>query len=177
MSIRLATISDAERIRDIYQASINSIPKRPDINPKQRAYWLASGSDVSRWESVIEDFIFGVYIENSNVVGFTALHNDYIKYIYVHPNNSGTGIAFKLIEWAENKAKENGIVNLYAESTGPAHHLFTKRGFEKINEIGKNVPNTSPFTFHHFKKNLDTTLPINKAEGIVQPSIEVKSHF
>ena len=80
MSIRLATISDAEIIRDIYQAAITAIPQRPDINPKQRAFWLASGSQVSSWETAIGNFTFAVYVENSNVVGFTALHNDYIKY-------------------------------------------------------------------------------------------------
>jgi N-acetylglutamate synthase-like GNAT family acetyltransferase len=176
MSIRLATISDAEIIRDIYQAAITAIPQRPDINPKQRAFWLASGSQVSSWETAIGNFTFAVYVENSNVVGFTALHNDYIKYLYVHPNNSGNGIADKLIDWVETTAKNNGVIDLYVESTGPAHRLFSKRGFEKINEIGKNIPNTSKFTFHHFKKNLESALAINKAEDYIKPSVEVLSN-
>lgn len=177
MNIRLATISDAEVIRDIYQAAITAIPKRLDINVGQRAFWLASGAEVYKWEEVINSQNVAVYIEESNVVGFVSVLGDMVRYLYVHPESKGNGIGFKLLEWAEEFAKSNGVVILKAEATGLANHLFIVRGFEKVGEIGKQIPNTSPFVFHQMSKNLETALPVNKAEGVVQPSTTVTNHF
>lgn len=176
MSIRLATISDAESIRDIYQAAITAIPKRPDINIGQKTFWLTSGADISRWEDIINSQNVAVYVEDSIVVGFVSVLDDFLKYIYVHPDYTGNGIGFKLIEWAEQFAENNGIETIQTHCTSLAHHLFTQRGFTKINEIAKSIPGTASFIFHHFTKDLKTKLSVNKAEGVIQPSIEVKSN-
>lgn len=177
MSIRLATISDAEIIKDIYQAAIEDIPQRQDLNIKQRAYWISSGDSLEVWESVINSQNVFVYEKNSTIVGFVSVLNDYVKYIYVHPNSKGNGIGFELLEFAENFAKNNGVVFLKAETSGAAYRLFHLRGFQKMGEISKFVPNTAGLVFHRFQKDLINALEINKAEGVIQPSVEVKSHL
>jgi N-acetylglutamate synthase-like GNAT family acetyltransferase len=163
-NIRVATLADAESLRDIYQAAITDIPHRADINPKQKNFWLESGSKIESWEWVIENYNVFVYIQNEQIVGFVSLFNSNIKYLYVHPTNKGNGIAFEMLDFIENFAKENGIVELFSDVTGVAAHMFSVRGFEKQKEITVPMPNTAPFVFHKMMKKLNIALAVNKAD-------------
>lgn len=172
MSIRLAITTDAEAIKDIYQASITSIPERLDLNAKQRAFWLNSGANVSDWETIInsENQKVFVYENNGSVVGFASIRDNIVRYLYVHPNNSGSGIAFSLLEHIENYAKGININPLLAEVTPWATHLFITRGYVKVDEFGKLIPNTAPFIFVRMKKDLVKAVDINRAD-VPQPEI------
>jgi GNAT superfamily N-acetyltransferase len=172
-NIRVATLSDAESLRDIYQAALTDIPQRADINPKQKNFWLESGSKIESWEWVIENYNVFVYLKNEQIVGFVGLFNSNIKYVYVHPNHKGNGIAFEMLDFIEKFAKDRGVVELFSEVTGVAAHMFVSRGFEKVKEVTVPIPNTAPFVFHKMVKNLNTALAVNKAQIENQPDATV----
>ena len=56
--------------------------------------------------------------------------------ICVSPNESGQGLASKMMDWSESEAKKSGLTLMTAETTGIASSkIFQKCLFTKVKEL------------------------------------------
>jgi len=78
--------------------------------------------------------------------------NVYIHRLAIHPEQQGKGLAQKLMNFAENYAKENkyASVRLDTFSINKRNNVFyQKRGYEKLGDV--YFPNQSEYPFHCYE--------------------------
>lgn len=79
-------------------------------------------------------------------------NNVYIHRIAVHPDFQGKGFAQKLMDFAENYAKENGFISIRLDtfSQNKSNQKFYEtRGYEKLGDI--YLPKQSEYPFHCYE--------------------------
>jgi len=78
--------------------------------------------------------------------------NVYIHRLAIHPEQQGKGLAQKLMDFAENYAKENGYVSVRLDtfSLNERNNIFyQKRGYRKLGDV--YFPNQSEHPFHCYE--------------------------
>ena len=74
-------------------------------------------------------------LKEDNLVGFITLkENEYIDFIYVHPDHLGCGIAQELLNKIQKKAIEHKAVVLRSDVSKAAIGFFEKNGFQVLKE-------------------------------------------
>lgn len=85
-------------------------------------------------KSLADYYIFEI---DKNPVACAALHvypdqrKGELGYVYVNPSHENQGIGRKLIQFLENKAREQGLVELIALSTQAYNYFINKGGFSE----------------------------------------------
>ncbi len=85
-------------------------------------------------KSLADYYIFEI---DKNPVACAALHvypdqrTGELGYVYVNPSHENQGIGRKLIQFLENKAREQGLVELIALSTQAYNYFINKGGFSE----------------------------------------------
>lgn len=98
---------------------------------------MASEELVKRSRSMIEKQIGDYYIFeiDRNPVACVALHpypeqaKGELAFLFVHPSHENQGIGRKLIQYAEDKAREQGFSHVFALSTQAFSYFQSKGGF------------------------------------------------
>tara|TARA_Y100001970_G_scaffold79438_1_gene101088 strand:+ start:33 stop:614 length:582 start_codon:yes stop_codon:yes gene_type:complete len=147
MKVRLAKLSDAEAIADIYNHEVMSGVATFDLVPKtleQQREWLRERSGALPCIVASDD--------QRKVVGWACLsrYRDRPAYgtsvensIYVHQEHQGTGVGSALLSELVNLADEHGFHATFARIAGenPASiALHSKYGFEMVGverEVGR----------------------------------------
>ncbi len=78
--------------------------------------------------------------------------NVYIHRIAVHPENQGKGYAQKLMDFAENRAKENGFISIRLDTFSQNERnqkFYETRGYQKLGDI--YLPKQSEYPFHCYE--------------------------
>jgi len=78
--------------------------------------------------------------------------NVYIHRLSVHPDKQGKGYAQKLMNFAENHAKENGFVSVRLDTFSQNkrnQQFYEKRGYQKLDDIF--FPKQSEHPFHCYE--------------------------
>jgi len=78
--------------------------------------------------------------------------NVYIHRLAIHPEQQGKGLAQKLMNFAENYAKENGYVSVRLDtfSLNERNNIFyEKRGYQKLGDV--YFPKQSEHPFHCYE--------------------------
>ena len=142
MEIRLARISDAESIMEIYNDEVTSGTATFDLTPRslqEQKDWLSERSGVHVVliaESEREVIGFGSLSRYQTRPAYsTTVENS----VYVRPSDQGKGVGLALLDALIKKAAEHGfhtiIARISAESQGSiATHK--KAGF---NEVGREI--------------------------------------
>jgi len=79
-------------------------------------------------------------------------NNVYIHRIAVHPDFQGKGFAQKLMDFAENYAKENCFISIRLDTFSqnkPNQKFYETRGYEKLGDI--YLPKQSEYPFHCYE--------------------------
>ena len=137
MIIRLATKADLTAIRQLFYDTITTVALG-DYTAEEVAVWASGAHDIGRWEKKVEEQEFYVAFIDDVLVGFTSLlQQDYIDHMYVSHKYQGKGIASKLVQFIENKAKSYGVTLLKSDVSITARPFFEHKGYKvvKRNEI------------------------------------------
>src|SRR5262245_8687459 len=92
---------------------------------------------VKRTRSMVEKHLADYYLFeiDKNPVACVALHpypeqnKGELGYLYVNPSHENQGIGRKLLQFVENKAREQGLTELIALSTQAFNYFISKGGF------------------------------------------------
>ncbi len=150
LSIRLATIADAEAIRTIYNYEVMHSFATFDLVPRsltEQQEWITTRSGAFAAIVVVEDSGHG-----SSVVGFGSLspYKDRAAYrtsvedsVYVHQDHQGRGIGTLIVDELLRIARLSGFHAVFARISAPgaaSRKLHESCGFELIGterEVGR----------------------------------------
>lgn len=150
MDIRLATIDDAEAIRQIYNLEVTTSTVTFDIEPRsleEQRRWLSARSGAHA-VIVAEDNSSGMSV----LLGFASLspHKDRPAYttsvedsVYVHPDHQGKGVGKQLLAELVRLATAHGFHAMFARIVGghdASIGLHKALGFEMVGterEVGR----------------------------------------
>lgn len=129
-TIRIAQLSDASKLRDLFQNTVLTINKR-DYSKAEVEDWASCGNDLSHIKEMIRTHYFIVAINRqSQIVGFSSITKQgYLHSMFVHKDFQGEGIATILLKEIERYAITTGIVRITSEVSLTARPFFEKRGY------------------------------------------------
>ncbi len=141
MEIRLARLSDSEKIYFTHKASIVALCK---------GYYCEQ--DVIGWidilspgiyEDAINEKIMIVAEDGDKILGLGILdaENKEICAIYIHPNSTGIGLGKSILLELENRAHEKGVDVLTLCSTTNALGFYEYHGYKKEGPTFHELPN------------------------------------
>lgn len=139
-----------------------------DLNEKGLKHWNSAYPGTDYMIEAIEKGTLYLYKDNEIAKGLVVLSNDepeeyrniewqgkgdkvlFIRFLMIHPNWERTGIASRLIEYAEGYAKDNGYstmrVDMYSGVEG-AEKLCTDKGFNQTGQFHSSFQQTPYFAY------------------------------
>src|SRR5262245_59047185 len=105
--IRKAEREDALKIRNAHVAAIRRICSK-DYTAKQIRVWSNRNPESYRKAMASGESMFVAQV-GTRIAGFSAIHENEIRAVYVHPRYVGRGIAKKLLAAVESLAKKKGF--------------------------------------------------------------------
>ncbi len=129
-TIRIARLSDALEIKDLFQDTVLNINKR-DYSKAEVEDWASCGNDLSHIKEMIKTHYFIVAVnQQSQIVGFSSITpQGYLHFMFVHKDFQGKGIATILLNEIEQHATATGIMRITSEVSLTARPFFEKRGY------------------------------------------------
>ncbi|RHJ79132.1 GNAT family N-acetyltransferase [Parabacteroides sp. AM08-6] len=129
-TIRIARLSDASKLKDLFQNTVLTINKR-DYSKAEVEDWASCGDNLSNIEEMIKTHYFIVAVnQQSQIVGFSSITpQGYLHSMFVHKDFQDKGIATMLLEEIERYAISNGIMRIASEVSLTARPFFEKRGY------------------------------------------------
>ena len=135
--VRRATPNDAEAITPVHVASIRTLCAK-DYTPQQIDAWAGWKSPEKYREAMEAGEQFFVADVDGRVVGFSVLHGEEVKAVYLHPDHVGCGIGRRLLQAVEHEAAARGVAELHLTST------LTSVGFYESSGYQNDGPTTHP---------------------------------
>ena len=140
--IRLYDSQDAEELANIFHAAVEGLAPK-FYNPEQVKAWSARGADANETDRrCCDGRIVWVSTDAKNhPIAFIDLEtNGHIDMLFCHPSHAGTGVASKLFQKLEARAKDLKIQTLTTDASAVAQAVFAKWGFETIkrNDFERN---------------------------------------
>jgi GNAT superfamily N-acetyltransferase len=131
ITIRPASVNDADAIWDIYQATINETTTKDE-----------------HWEKVLRQGGMFIAELEETAIGFGGIDFDaieQIRYVYVIPEyqRSGLRAGFRILESLEAAARQRGIGLVRLHSTPNAVRFYEKAGYSAVqaeHSIGHDHP-------------------------------------
>jgi putative acetyltransferase len=151
--IRRATPADAEQITPVHVASIRTLCAK-DYTPEQIDAWAGWKSPDKYRAAMAAGEVFFVAEVEGRVVGFSVLHGDEVKAVYLHPDHVGGGIGRKLLEAVEAEARASGVAALHLTSTLTSVGFYEACGYTKGPEHQHPVTGGVLLTCVKFAKRL-----------------------
>lgn len=104
-TIRIARLSDALELKDLFQDTVLNINKR-DYSKAEVEDWASCGNDLSHIKEMIKTHYFIVAVnQQSQIVGFSSITpQGYLHFMFVHKDFQGKGIATILLNEIEQHA-------------------------------------------------------------------------
>ena len=138
ISIRRATVSDAERMHVLHVASSTAVYQR-FFGGKGLEQWLATRSpavcaaEISKWAVILAE-------EDGVLLGFAALDatKANIDAVYVAPERWRQGIGRQLLIRIEEIARDAGLSSISLQATGPAIQFYQRQGYVAPKDLGPN---------------------------------------
>lgn len=129
-TIRIARLSDASKLKKLFQNTVLTINKR-DYSKAEVEDWASCGDNLSNIEEMIKTHYFIVAVnQQSQIVGFSSITpQGYLHSMFVHKDFQDRGIATMLLEEIERYAISNGIMRITSEVSLTARPFFEKRGY------------------------------------------------
>jgi len=151
--IRRAVPADAEAITPVHVASIRMLCAK-DYTPEQIDAWAGWKSPDTYRAAMAAGEVFFVAEVDGRIVGFSVLHGDEVKAVYLHPDHVGRGIGRRLVEAVESEARACGVAELHLTSTLTSVGFYESCGYTKGAEHQHPVTGGVTLTCVHFTKRL-----------------------
>ena len=131
MIIRAYRDGDASALADIFYDSVRQAARR-DYSEEQVAAWAPVKPDPARFVARAADGRLTLVAadEDDVPVAYGDLElNGHIDHLYCRPDKVGSGIASRLYDEIERRARAMGISRLFVEASEAARRLFLRKGF------------------------------------------------
>ncbi|WP_296716731.1 GNAT family N-acetyltransferase [Erythrobacter sp.] len=133
---------DAEPLAALTGAAIRSIGGRA-YAPGQVAAWAARHPGPQRFiASAAKGDIILVTVNAADLpTAYALLEPDgHVDMLYCHPDYAGTGLAGRLLDSAEDRARAAGIARLFTEASELARPVFARAGFRLVQRRDFTIP-------------------------------------
>jgi putative acetyltransferase len=130
VTIRRATVDDAEAICDVHIRSIRVLCAK-DYTPQQIEAW-AGRKRTEQYSHAMTDggeTMFVAIDEADRIAGFVAFKDSEIYGLYVAPESVGRGAGVKLLAVAEAATRAAGVAHVRFRSTLTAVTFYTRQGY------------------------------------------------
>ena len=137
---RKATISDSERIAELFEEMLRAIYHTQDVEGYENGYldkFFSAGDDLIYVAELEKEVVAFLSVEVYREEGYI-----YLDDLSVTAECRNQGIGTKLISLAEDYAESTGIpaIVLHVEKTNNrAHELYRKRGYSDYEDQGKRI--------------------------------------
>jgi ribosomal protein S18 acetylase RimI-like enzyme len=139
LTIRKATVEDADSIRKLFRETIISVNKK-DYDEEQISIWASGSENKNGWEKKITEQNFLVAEIGSKTVGFSSITDEgYIDFMFTHKDHQHQGIATKMLSRLEEIATEKKLGKVWAEVSITARQFFSGKGFIITERFVKEV--------------------------------------
>jgi putative acetyltransferase len=128
--LRPARPEDALKIRNVHVASIRALCAG-EYTPEQIAAWTANARPERYRRAMAEGEIMFVAERGPRIVGFSALRDDEVRAVYVHPRLTRRGVGTLLLRAAEEAARARGIVELHLSASLTAVPFYRSQGYRE----------------------------------------------
>lgn len=153
INLRPATQADLGDTKLLFVAAILRSCKN-DYKPEQLQAWAATIDNHQRWVDAVSKQYFLVAEEDHKIAGFGSLKdNDYIDFIYVHPDYHRKKVAKHIYLALEKEAILKNSLTLTANVSITARPFFLAQGFETERE-NKNQVRGFEIINYRMKKSL-----------------------
>ena len=151
--IRRATPADAEQITPVHVASIRTLCAK-DYTQEQIDAWAGWKSPDKYRAAMATGETFFVADVGGSVVGFSVLHGDEVKAVYIHPDCVGQGIGRRLLDAVEAEARNCGVEMLQLTSTLTSVGFYDACGYTRGDNHEHRVTGGVMLTCVKFTKRL-----------------------
>lgn len=137
MKIREYTFEDAEAHAEVHRQSVRGLASE-DYRDEVIEAWATKEPEDSPLE---EEKVRFVAEEEGEIIGFSDynMETNELSGLYVKPDYTGRGIGEKLLERAEEDAREKDLDSLWCKSTITAKEFYQKHGYEIVEEKSHEI--------------------------------------
>lgn len=132
-SIRIRKVKEENlsSLHEVFEKSVRNICCK-DYSPEQINAWV-NKANIQRWQELFHSdlhFFLAEETKTFQTVGFTSVNTQgYLHSMFIHPQFQKRGIATRLLQTAEEFAKEHHATCLFAEVSLTARPFFEKLEF------------------------------------------------
>lgn len=131
MEIKKAELKDCEKIKKLFQETIDSLSGTSLYTEKQLLVWRECGESKEFWMQKINSDYFIIACTINEEIGFASLTNNYeIDLLYVHPLHQKKHVGSLLLDELIQEAKRRNYKRIYTDSSLIAKNLFLKHAFK-----------------------------------------------
>lgn len=130
MTIRLASIDDAQAIHNLHTASVTRLCTM--YAAETIAGWLA-GRTPEGYKGIAKNEMY-VYEAQGKIIGFSHVVNRDIAALFVSPESAGKGVGSALMRHALHHIRQRCEGPISLESTLNAVPFYEKMGFKKTGD-------------------------------------------
>lgn len=153
MNIRRFNKSDLIQVLQLFYDTVHNINSK-DYSKQQLDAWGVKNPDKTRWMNSLENNISYVVEINETIIGFGDLNDKkYIDRLFSHKDYQGVGVASKILNTLELRARELGYSEVYTEASITAKPFFESKGFKVMQSQNKHH-NGQVFINYIMKKEL-----------------------
>lgn len=133
MKIREYNFDDAEAHAEVHRQSVRGIASKYYRDEVIDAWASKEPEDSPLDEKKVR---FVAETDEGEVIGFSDYNKETneLSGLYVKPSFAGRGLGEKLLQKAEEDAKENGLDHLWCKSTATAKEFYRKHGYNTTEE-------------------------------------------
>ncbi len=144
--IRPFEAADAKAAAELFYASVH-LGTLEYYSQEERQAWAARVPPTSEWRRRLAAQYTYMALEDKTLAGFMTLADDgHIDLAFVAPDYIGKGVAKRLYDVIEAKAREIGVARLHAEASHLARIFFARQGWAEISRqevMRNNIPLTN----------------------------------
>ena len=127
MFLRAYRRDDKRALQQLFYESVHGIG-HAYYTTAQLERWAPAVPDRERWILLDAQYCF-VVEAHKQLVGFAALGNSQLDWLYVHPNYQLKGVATALMRQMERSARKNGMPGIHTAVPLNARGFFERSGF------------------------------------------------
>ena len=153
IQLRRATLDDLPEILALFVKAIRQTASN-DYEPAQIKAWAAGARNQQRWVDAVNNQYFLVATVEDAIVGFGSLvANNYVDFMFVHPDHHRRGVAQRIYQALEKEAQLKSSPIVAANVSITARPFFLAQGFVVVKE-NKNQIKGVEITNYRMEKSL-----------------------
>lgn len=138
--IRRGEEADIPRLQALFRESVLRVCAA-DYTAEECADWASCGDDPAHWRGLMARLTFAVAeTPGGEMAGFASLRADgYLHSMFVGADFLRQGIATRLLEAMERRARRRGVARIVSEVSLTARPFFEKRGYRVTAEQSRRA--------------------------------------